>query len=121
MNKELENIKTISGLNFTSAGKCLPFSGSGKKRRLPMFNISYNDVIPEPESSPINFRSLESFRSYVDKSKIKWEGEVEKKIQAGIDKLVEAGYTIEDPILLTYVYKYSSFFIYKEKYEMHIM
>lgn len=113
MNKELQTINEISGLPFSSAGKHLPFSGSGKKRRLPMFNITWNDVVPEPKITSEGFYILSEYQKGVKEARENWEGEVSKKIQSGIDKLRKAGYTIEDPILMTYVYKYDSYFIYK--------
>ena len=116
MNKELKNINEISGLEFMSAGRMPRHSGSGKKRSLPLFNIRYRDVVPEPVLDYSNHcNSPKELQDYIKQTQEKWEGEVYNKVQEGLDKLEKTGYIIEDPILMTYVYKYSAYFIYKEK------
>lgn len=110
---EKEDIKIITDLGFEVAGKMRRMSGSGSKKSLPLFNLHWEQLVKVPVIDFDKINSAVELKNWFDTSKKEWRQKVQGKISSKLDKLRKKGYTIEDPLLLTEVYQYSSYFIYK--------
>lgn len=108
-----KEIEKIVGFKVYSAGKLLRLDGKG--RSLPVYNFYWSDVaeafgIKEGE---IDFSSFEAMRESKDRIKKEYISAVAKECSKAVERLEKAGYTVEDPIVLTDVYEYWAYFIYK--------
>ena len=108
----VKEINEISGLPFIASGK-MPRLGGGKS--FPVFHLRWNDLVEKPVVDGRNFKTGAEFREALSSAEKLWMSAIWAKMREGCEKLEGAGYIVEDPVLMTAVYEYDAFFIYKDK------